>query len=139
DFTMGIDNGGKAKTEAFIEKMIRESGSSARTFKSAQIWMVADSPRILREEATRLLAWEDIEAEADQLNYDEGQIKQLKENIRRSKADLKETIWRSYKYIYILGKENKLKQVDMGLVTSSQTSGGPIDVALGRLQGDGEV
>lgn len=139
DFSKGIDDGNKDQTEAFIDKMIRESGSSARTFKSAQIWIVPDSPRMLREEATRLLAWEDIEAEADQLHYDEGQIKQLRENIKRSKSDLKEAIWRAYKYIYILGKDNKLKQVDMGLVTSSQTSGGPVDAVLGRLQGDGEV
>lgn len=139
DYTQNIDEGNKAQTEAFIDKMIRESGGSARTFKSAQIWTVADSPRMLRDEATRLLAWEDIEAESGQLNYDEGQIKQLRENIKRSKSDLKEAIWRAYKYIYLLGKDNKLKQVDMGLVTSSQTSGGPIDSILGRLQGDGEV
>ena len=49
-------------TVALIDSMIRESGSSARTFKSGQIWMVADSPRHLRDEATKLLAWEDIEA-----------------------------------------------------------------------------
>lgn len=139
EFSQGIDDGNKSQTETFIEKMIRESGTSARTFKSAQIWVVPDSPRMLRDEATRLLAWEDIDAESGQLNYDEGQIKQLKENIKRSKSDLKEAIWRAYKYIYILGKDNKLKQVDMGLVTSSQTSGGPVDAILGRLQGDGEV
>lgn len=139
DYDQGIDDGNKAQTEAFIEKMIRESGTSARTFKSAQIWIVAESSRMLREEATRLLAWEDIEAEAGQLNYEEGQVKQLKENIKRSKADLKEAIWRTYKFIYLLGKDNKLKQVDMGLVTSSQTSGGPVDAVLSRLQGEGEV
>lgn len=139
DYSQGIDDGNKAQTEAFIDKMIRESGNSARTFKSAQIWAVPDTSRILRDEATRLLAWEDIEAESGQLNYDEGQLRQLRENIKRSKSDLKEAIWRAYKYIYLLGKDNKLKQVDMGLVTSSQTSGGPIDTILGRLQGDGEV
>lgn len=139
DYNQGIDDGNKAQTEAFIEKVIRESGSGSRTFKSALIWVVADSPRLLREEATRLLAWEDIEAESGQLNYDEGQLRQLKDNIKRSRADLREAIWRAYKYIYILGKDNKLKQVDMGLVTSSQTSGGPFDAVLGRLQGDGEL
>ena len=139
DFSQGIDDGNKSQTETFIEKMIRESGSSARTFKSAQIWAVPESPRKLFDEATRLLAWEDIDAESGQLNYDEGQIKQLNENIKRSRSDLKEAIWRAYKYIYILGKGNKLKQVDLGLVTSSQTSGGPVDAILLRLQEDGEV
>lgn len=139
DYHQAIEDGNKANTEAFIEKMVRESGTSARTFKSAQIWAVADSARMLRDEAMRLLAWEDIDAESGQLNYDEGQVKQLQDNIKRSQSDLKEAIWRAYKYIYLLGKDNKLKQVDMGLVTSSQTSGGPVDAILGRLQGDGEV
>ena len=139
DFNRGIDDGGNAKTEAFIDGMIRESGSSARTFKSAQIWVAADSPRLLREDATRLLAWEDIETESGQLHYDEGQIRQLRENIKRAKQDLIEAIWRSYKYIYMLDKDNRLKQVDMGLVTSSQTSGGPVDAIICRLQGDGEI
>lgn len=139
DFETGIDDGNRQSTEAFIDKMIRESGSSARTFKSAQVWIVPDSARMLREDATRLLAWEDIDTESDQLNYDEGQTRQLKENIKRSKGDLKEAIWRSYKYIYLLGKDNKLKQVDMGLITSSQTAGGPIDAILGRMQGDSEI
>lgn len=136
DYHMGIDDGNKAQVESLIEKMIRENGSSARTFKSAQIWIVADSSRVLREDATRLLAWEDIESEADQLNYDEGQVRQLKDNIKRARADLKETIWRTYKYVYLLGKDNTLQQIDMGLVTSSQTSGGPVDAVLVRLQGD---
>jgi hypothetical protein len=136
DYNLGVDDGNKSQAETFIDKLIRENGSSSRTFKSAQIWIVADSPRMLREEATRLLAWEEIDADAGQLNYDEGQVKQLNENIKRAKSDLKETIWRTYKYIYILGKDNKLQQVDMGLVNSSQTSGGPVDAVLGRLQGD---
>lgn len=139
DFTLGIDDGDKSATEKFIDRMIRESGSSGRTFKSAQLWIVADSPGALREEARRLLAWEDIQADASQLHYDGGQITQLRENIDRAKNDLQESIWRSYKYIYLMGKENKLKQVDMGLVTSSQTGGGPVDITISRLRADGEV
>lgn len=139
DFTLGIDDGDKSATEKFIDRMIRESGSSGRTFKSAQLWIVADSPGALREEARRLLAWEDIQADAGQLHYDGGQITQLRENISRAKNDLEESIWRGYKYIYLLGKENKLKQVDMGLVTSSQTGGGPVDITISRLRADGEV
>ena len=139
DFAQAIDDGNRTATERFIGEMIRASGSSARTFKSAQIWIVADAPGQLREEARRLLAWEDIQADAGQRNYENSQIKQLKENIRRAENDLQETVWRSYKYIYLLGKDNKLKQIDLGLITSSQTSGGPVDVALTRLRENGEV
>ena len=38
-------------TMAQIEQMTRESGTSARTFKSALVWLVAESPRTLRDEA----------------------------------------------------------------------------------------
>ena len=139
DFTQAIDDGNKSSTEEFIDRMIRSSGSSARTFKSAQLWILADTPSMLREEARRLLAWEDIQADAGQLNYEGSQIKQLQENINRAKNDLLETTWRSYKYIYLLGKDNELKQIDMGLITSSQTGGGPVDIILLRLKADGEV
>lgn len=139
DFAKAIDDGNRTATEQHIDGMLRASGSSARTFKSAQIWIVADTPGQLREEARRLLAWEDIQGDAGQRNYEESQIKQLKENITRAKNDLQETVWRSYKYIYLLGKDNKLKQIDLGLVTSSQTSGGPVDVVLTRLKENGEL
>lgn len=139
NFTQGVDGANQSSTEEFIDGMIRASGSSARTFKSAQIWIVADTPAVLQEESRRLLAWEDIQAEASQLNYEASQVKQLQENIRRAQKDLAESAWRSYKYIYLMGKDNKLKQVDMGLITSSQTGGGPVDVILSRLKADGEV
>lgn len=136
EFTQTLED--EKGTLALIDGMVRESGASARTFKSAQIWMVADSPRHLRDEATKLLAWEDIEAESDQLNYDEAQLSQLRENVKRAHRDLKEAIWRAYKGVVLLGKDNKLKVVDLGLVTSSGGSS-PVDHALNRLQQDGDV
>lgn len=125
-------------TLAFIESMIRENGTSARTFKSAQIWLVADSARHMRDEATKLLAWKDIQAEADELHYDESQLSQLKENGRRAERDLREAIWRAFKFIVLLGKDNKLKVVDLGLVTSS-VAGSLVDNTMNRLQQDGDV
>ena len=125
-------------TLAFIDGIVRESGNSARTFKSAQIWLVADTPRVMREDATKLLAWEDIESEADQLGYDEAQLAQLRENAKRAHRDLKEAIARAFKFIVVLGKDNKLKTVDLGLVTSS-TAASPVDLAIGRLQQDGDI
>ena len=38
---------------AQIEQMTRECGTSARTFKSALVWAVAESPQVLRDEARR--------------------------------------------------------------------------------------
>jgi hypothetical protein len=106
-------------TTKFVEAVTRESGSSSRTFKSALIFCVPDSTDALCDEARKVLAWEDIDDEADDLKLDETQIRQLDENVKKAKRDLKETIWRTYKVIMLLGKENAVKKVDLGLVHSS--------------------
>lgn len=125
-------------TLAHIESLVRESGSSARTYKSGQIWVVADSTRTMREEATKFLAWKDIQADADSSKYDESQLDQLCENAKRAERDLREAIWRAFKFIVLLGKDNKLKVVDLGLVTSSVGSS-LVDNVINRLQQDGDI
>jgi hypothetical protein len=125
-------------TLGYIESLVRESGSSARTYKSGQIWIVADSTRQMREEATKFLAWKDIQAEADSLKYDESQLEQLRESVKRAERDLREAIWRAFKFIVLLGKDNKLKVVDLGLVTSS-VGASMVDNVINRLQQDGDI
>ena len=106
-------------TAKFVESVTRESGSSSRTFKSALIFCVPESADALCDEARKVLAWEDIDDEANELKLDDTQLRQLDENVKKAKRDLKETIWRTYKVIMLLGKDNTLKQVDLGLVHSS--------------------
>jgi hypothetical protein len=79
-----------------IDGMTRECGTSARTFKSALIWCVADSGSALRDEARKLLAWEAIQDEADTLRLDEGQRDQLAQNLKKAQAYLREAVWRTY-------------------------------------------
>ncbi len=43
----------------------------------------------------------------------------LRPLFKKARRDLKETIWRTYKVIVLLGKDNTLKKVDLGLVHSS--------------------
>jgi len=43
--------------------------------------------------------------EADELKLDETQVRQLDEDVKKAKRDLKETIWRTYKAIMLLGKD----------------------------------
>jgi hypothetical protein len=119
-----------------IESMIRESGASARTFKSALIFAIADSDVQLREEARKMLSWEDIRDE--ETNLDEVQKKQLSENLKKAQRDLIETVWRAYKYVALLGKDNKLRVVDLGLVTSSSAKS-IVDLIINRLRMDGDV
>ncbi len=53
--------------------------------------------QLLRAAARKVLAWEDIDAEAAALRFDEEQSKQLAENLGRARRDLRETVWRAYK------------------------------------------
>ena len=128
----------KNKTLQLVETMTRDCGSSSRTFKSALIWCVADSAGAIHDEARKVLAWEDIEDEQEDLHLDEGQRRQLNENLKKAQRDLRESVWRTYKNIALLGKDNQLRVIDLGLVHSS-AAGTMIAFILERLERDGEV
>jgi hypothetical protein len=121
-----------------IDAMTRECGTSARTFKSALIWCVVESASSLREEARKFLAWEAIQDEADSLRLDEGQQRQLAENLKKSQRDLREAVWRAYKNLFLLGKDNTMRPVDLGLVHSSAAET-MVTLILNRLRQDDEV
>jgi len=100
-----------------IDTMNREYGKSARTYKSALLWIVPESSDQIREEARKLIAWEDIKDEA--LNLDEIQQRQLDTSVKKARRDLTESVWRTYKNIMYLDKENNIETLDLGLVTVS--------------------
>ena len=125
-------------TRQFAAQMIRECGTTARTFKSALILVVPNSAQSMRQEARNFLAWHAIQDEADDLKLDDVQKKQLAETIRKANRDLKESIWRVYKHLFLLAKDNTVKMVDLGLVHSSSADT-PISNILNRLSADGDV
>jgi hypothetical protein len=125
-------------TTKLVETITREYGSSSRTFKSALIFCVPECPAVLRDEARKVLAWEDIEEEAPELKLDETQIRHLTESLKRARRDLKEAVWRTYKVLMLLGKDNTIKQVDMGLVHSSAAPD-IVTLILNRLRQDGDL
>ncbi|OQB75596.1 MAG: hypothetical protein BWX92_02548 [Deltaproteobacteria bacterium ADurb.Bin135] len=100
-----------------IDSMTKEYGNSARTYKSALIWIAPESAASMREEARKLMAWTDIEGEG--LKLDDAQEKQLTENIKKAKRDLRESVWRAYNKVMFLGRDNAIRTIDLGLVTSS--------------------
>lgn len=123
-------------TTKFIETLTREYGTSARTFKSALIFCVSESMDALCEDARKVLAWEAIDD--DDLRLDETQVHQLAESLKKARRDLKETIWRTYKNVILLGKDNTLKRVDLGLIHSSAATD-IISLILNRLSSEGDV
>ena len=83
-----------------------------------------------------MLAWEAIDD--DDLKLDETQVHQLAENLKKARRDLKETIWRSYKNLMLLGKDNTVKRIDMGLITSSASTD-LVSYIITRLSSDGDL
>jgi len=128
---------GDAQTLAFIEQVTRDYGNSGRTYKSALIWSIPDAAAGLLEEARKLLAWQDIdEEESDRL--DEAQRHQLAQSLKKSERDLREAVWRTYKTIGLLGRDNQIRTIDLGLVHSSAADS-LAGLILGRLRQDDQA
>jgi hypothetical protein len=121
-----------------VEVYTQEYGTSARTFKNALIWAVPESSMLLYEEARKLLSWEEIKAEEDELQLDDVQKRQLSENIKKGNLDLKEAVWKTYKNLMLLGKDNKIRTIDLGLIHSS-ASDSIMTLYLDRLKKDGDI
>lgn len=113
------------ETKKLIEQMTKEYGKSARTYKTGVIWCAASSMAKLKEEARKLLAWEDIQSEEDTLRLDEGQKSKLEENIDLAKRTIKEAVWQAYNTILLLGRDNQLKVSDLGQMHSSSAESLP--------------
>ena len=126
------------KTTALVETMTKEYGTSARTFKGALVWCVPDSAAGLSDEARKVLAWEDIQEEETELRLDDSQRRQLAENLKKAQRDLKESAWRTYKNLMLLGKDNTMRPIDLGLVHSSAADT-MVALVMNRLRQDGDV
>jgi hypothetical protein len=124
-------------TLATVEAWTKECGTSGRTFKSALIWCVPESATAMTNDARSALAWEAIQAE-DSGRLDDGQKQQLTENIGKARRNLREAVWRAYKNVVLLGKDNELRTVDLGLVHSSAASD-ITQLVLSRLTQEGDV
>ena len=120
-------------TKNLITQMTTESGSSSRTFKSALIWAVPEDATTLLEEARKVLAWKDIGADAGELKLDETQQRQLAENTKRAERDLRESVWRAYKNVFLLAEDNTLRKIDLGLVHSSAAAS-LVELIISRLK-----
>jgi hypothetical protein len=122
-----------------IKTLTNEYGASYRGFKNALIWCVADSTSTttLYMETRKLLALQAIEEDED-ANFDEAQSRQLAEAKKRAERDMKEAVWRAYRYLILLDKENDLRTIDLGLVHSSAANT-LVDFIVRELKQAGEV
>ncbi len=130
---------GDQGTLRLMDSIVRDAGSAGRTFKSALIFSAPDPGSAASEAARNLLAWEAIDDDHESKSrLDDTQRRQLTESVKRAKKDLREALWRSYRYLYLLNKENTLREVDLGQITSSM-AGSLSELILNRLIKDDEV
>lgn len=132
---MGLDTpASEKKTTELMESLVRDCGSSGRTYKSALIFAVPDAGQAVRDAARNALAWEDIDDDEDtKKRIDEGQQSLLARNLKNAQRDLDEAIFRTYRHVFLLGKDNKLRAMDLGQITSSQ-AGSIVELILRDLQ-----
>jgi len=133
-----VSEPGDPRTPQIVERYTRENGISSRVFKSALVWCMPDSSSGLAEEVRKVLAWEDIEAEADRLRLDDGQQGQLSDNVKKAGRDVKESVWRTYNSVMLLGKDNALRTIDFGRIHSSAADS-LTSLILSRLAQDDEI
>ncbi|HBT76904.1 MAG TPA: AAA family ATPase [Planctomycetaceae bacterium] len=102
-----------------VQRWTDEYGNGVRRFKNALIWIVPETAASLEKEARAYLAWKAIQNETSGQQLDASQLRQLEESLKKSKRDLREAVWRCYKYLMFLGKDRTAKTENLGLVHSS--------------------
>ena len=120
-------------SQSLIDAMAKEHGQSPRVFKSAVFWSVADDTGTLRDEARKLLTWEDILGDKDELKLDDAQVKLIKESVTKAKSYVREAVWQAYKNVFLLDDGNKLRRIDLGKIHSSAAAT-IVDLILDRLR-----
>lgn len=137
---LGLDaNVGDKKTAEQMESIVRECGSSGRTYKSALIFALPDAGDAVREAARNALAWEDIDDDEDtKKRIDDVQKTLLARNLKNAQRDLDEAIFRAYRHVALLGSDNKLRSFDLGQTTSS-SAGSIVELMLRELQTQDEI
>ena len=137
---LGLDHqASEAATKTFIEGIVRECGTSGRTYKSGLLFAVPDSGTAVATAARDVLAWEDINGDDDTVGQlEDSQKRALTESLKRAKADLKESVWRAYRHVFLLNKTNAIKDNDLGQINSSMAPTLP-DLIVNTLRKDDEI
>ena len=69
---------------------------------------------------------------------DETQRHQLAQSLKKAERDLREAVWRTYKNVWLLGRDNAIRTIDLGLVHSSAADS-LAGLILRRLRQDDEA
>jgi len=95
---------------------------------------MAETHTLLEDSAKNILAWDEI-ADDPTLNLDDTQKSQARTNRTNAERDLKEAVWRTYKSIILLGKNNEIQEINLGMNNSSSAAS-IVTLILERLRRD---
>lgn len=127
------------ETRAFVDDLLRNSGHSGRTHKTGLIIAIPDGLDPARKAARDLLAWEDIEGDreiASRLTGDDQ--RDLSRKKGEAARDLKEAVWRAYRYVWLLGKDNQVREIPLPHAHASAAAS-LTEFILNRLVADEEI
>jgi hypothetical protein len=126
-------------TRAFVDELLKNSGRTGRTHKTGLIVAVPDGLDAARKSAKDVLAWEDVEGDRELVNRLDGdQQRQLAKSKGEAGRDLKEAVWRAYRYVWLLGKDNQVREFHLPNAHASAASS-LTEFILNRLVAGEEV
>jgi hypothetical protein len=80
-----------------------------------------------------VLAWEAIDEDDEtKSRLDETQRRMLALSLGRAKSDLTAALWRSYRHVYLLGKDNAVRPINLGSLNPSM-AGSLVEVIVNQL------
>lgn len=134
----GWENSAQQHTRQLIEGILQNAAGRARTFKSALLFAVAENGGRLTEQARTVLAYQSLEdpAELERYDLDDSQKRELREKRQRAERDLQEMVWRCYRHVLLLGEDNQLHELDLGITHSSMAES-LVHLILSRLRQEG--
>jgi hypothetical protein len=128
-----------AGTRTMVEQIVKDHGSSGRTFKSALLFAVADNGLAIEDEARKLLAWEEIADDGETVKQlDDKQVRQLDANRRKAARDLRDAVWRAYKNVLLLARNGTMREIDL-VAPNSSAANSLVEFILLRLKTEGEI
>ncbi len=110
-------------TLTFLQALTERYGEEPRVFRNALIWVAPDDKSGMYAEARVLLTWQDLQKEmqAETMPLLDAQdcdpvsmAEQIRINIEKAEAHLRESVWQSYRQIAILNKEEQIEFLDLG-------------------------
>lgn len=131
-YTYGTDSSVREKTEAYILDILANRGTSPRMYKNMLVFSVADSKKLgdSIDEAKRLIAWKEINAERDTKGLNASDIRTVEEGIKSSESTMKARVMQTYCWVLTPSINPEISLKDINLNPKEITVSGSISTSI---------